>query len=75
MLEVNVTADKLDAVVDALPAMRHPTISKLHGRSGSDPGYAVKAAVLRTQLPRLIPELRARGGTDLVVSPLAQVVP
>jgi ATP phosphoribosyltransferase len=71
MLEVNVTRDQLEAVVAALPCMREPTIAALHG----DAGYAVKAAVPREDLPRLIPELKARGGTDVVVSKLDQIVP
>lgn len=79
MIELNVPKDSLDAVVDALPAMRHPTISKLHIRPGANAalidGYAVKAAILRTVLPTLVPELKARGGSDIVVSPLSQVVP
>lgn len=76
MLEVNVAPDRLEAVVEALPAMRQPTISRLYSRDeGQLVGYAVKAAVLRSKLPALIPELKARGGTDLVVSPLSQVVP
>lgn len=76
MLEVNVPADRLDAVVAILPCMRQPTISPLHGGSGSDPrAFAVKAAVPREGLPRLIPAIKQAGGTDLVISPLAQVVP
>lgn len=75
MLEVNVSAEALDAVVDALPAMRVPTIAQLQGRGGEAEGFAVKAAVERTELPTLIPALRARGGTDIVVSPVSQVVP
>lgn len=71
MLEVNVSADKLEAVVSAIPCMREPTISPLHGSAG----YAVKAAVPRDQLPKLIPEIKARGGTDLVVYNLSQIVP
>jgi ATP phosphoribosyltransferase len=71
MLEVNVTADKLEAVVSVLPCMREPTIAPLHGGAG----YAVKAAVPRDQLPKLIPDIKARGGTDIVVSGLSQIVP
>jgi ATP phosphoribosyltransferase len=70
MVEVNVSKDSLEAVIAVLPCMREPTIAELHGASG----YAVKAAVLRTELPRLIPTLKARGGTDIVVSSLAQIV-
>jgi len=70
MVEVNVTADRLEAVVAVLPCMREPTISTLHGGAG----FAVKAAVPRELLPRLIPEIRAKGGTDIVVSALSQIV-
>lgn len=87
MLEVNVPADKLDAVVAILPCMRQPTISPLHssghssghsnGRAGveGERAFAVKSAVPRDKLPKLIPAIKAAGGTDLVISPLAQVVP
>lgn len=71
MLEVNVTADKLETLIAQLPSMREPTISPLHGESG----YAVKAAVPRKELPMLIPKLKAAGGTDVVVTGLSQIVP
>ncbi|MGH9381254.1 MAG: ATP phosphoribosyltransferase [Thermoanaerobaculia bacterium] len=71
MVEVNVPRERLEAVVQALPAMRNPTVALLHGGAG----YAVKAAVPRSSLPRLIAELKARGGTDLVVVNLQGVVP
>lgn len=71
MVEVNVPADRLEAVIEVLPCMRRPTISTLYGEGG----YAVKAAVPRDDLPRVIPEIRARGGTDVVVTRLAQIVP
>jgi ATP phosphoribosyltransferase len=71
MLEVNVTAGNLEAVIDVLPSMREPTMSPLHGEQG----FALKAAVPRRDLPRVIPEIKARGGTDIVVTALAQIVP
>jgi ATP phosphoribosyltransferase len=71
MLEVNVSGDRLEAVIGVLPSMRHPTISSLHGQAG----FAVKAALLRSDLPRVIPEIKAQGGTDIVVTALAQIVP
>src|SRR5882762_956228 len=70
MLEVNASAECLDAVA-ALPAMRRATVSPLFGNNG----YAVKAAVPRDALPRVIPAVKAAGGTDVVVSRLAQIVP
>ncbi len=71
MLELNVAPDALDAIIEALPCMREPTVARLHG----DSGYAVKAAVPRDQLPMLIPELKSRGGSDIVVTSPTQIVP
>jgi ATP phosphoribosyltransferase len=70
MLEVNVPAERLNEVIECLPAMRHPTMSPLHGEEG----FALKAAVPRKDLPRVIPEIKARGGTDIVVTAVAQIV-
>ncbi len=71
MLEVNVGADQLESLINALPSMREPTVSPLHGESG----YAVKSAVPRARLPQVIPALKACGGTDIIVSPVGQIVP
>jgi len=70
MLEINVSAEALDRVLAVLPCMRQPTIARL----AADAGFAVKAAVPREQLPRLVPELKSRGGGDIVVSKLSQIV-
>ena len=71
MLEVNVSPELLDKVVAVLPCMREPTISPLHGGGG----YAVQAAVPRDRLATLVPELKASGGTDVVVTTPTQIVP
>ena len=71
MVEVNVAPDRLDAVLAALPCMRQPTVSQL----ANGDGYAVKAAVPRRDLPSVIPLLKAKGGEDVVVTKIAQIVP
>src|SRR5207248_1785049 len=71
MLEVNASAECLDAVVAVLPSMRRATVAPLFGNGG----YAVKAAVPRDALPQVIPAVKAAGGTDVVVSTLSTVVP
>jgi ATP phosphoribosyltransferase len=71
LVEVNVPADRLDAVVAVLPAMKSPTIQPLFGGQG----YGVKAAVPRAQLPRVVVDLRAAGATDLIAYALEQVIP
>lgn len=70
MLELNVPADRLEDVVAVLPCMREPTIAPLH----HDAGFAVKAAVPRDDLPGLIRAIKERGGSDIVVSSIAQIV-
>lgn len=71
MLEVNAPADRLEAIVSLLPCMREATVSPLFGNAG----FAVKAAVPRDQLARVIPAVKAAGGSDLVVTALNQIVP
>lgn len=71
MVEVNVGPDNLEKVVAVLPCMREPTVSTLHDNAG----FAVKAAVPRSELPRVIPLIRQCGGTDIIVTTLAQIVP
>lgn len=71
MLEVNVSKDNFDAVVGVLPSMRRPTVSVL----GEDAGFAVKIAAPRESLAELIPEIKAMGGTDIIVTEIARLVP
>ena len=70
MIEINTRADVLAAVVDLLPCMREPTVAPLHAGSG----FSVKAAVPRADLADLLPRIKAAGGTDIVVSEIAQIV-
>lgn len=70
MLEVNVPADALEAICEALPCMREPTVATLHAGEG----FAVKAAVPSEDLPSLVPRLKALGGSDIVVTALSQIV-
>ena len=70
MVELNVAAENLAAVIAIIPSMKNPTISPLQG----DGGVAVKSAVPRAQLFELIPKLKAVGATDLVVSKIDQIV-
>jgi ATP phosphoribosyltransferase len=71
MVELNVPPDKLNDVVAILPCMRQPTVSTLNG----DAGFAVKVAVPRSELTSLIPIIKGKGGSDIVVTALAQIVP
>jgi ATP phosphoribosyltransferase len=71
MVEINVSKEDLDKVASVLPCMRTPTISELFQGAG----YVVKAAVPKKILPVLIPEIKACGGCDIVVTSLSNVIP
>ena len=71
MLEVNVSAADLESVLSILPCLRSPTLSPLEG--GKD--FAVRVAAPKDRLADLIPEIKRRGGTDIVVTQLSQLVP
>lgn len=71
LLEVNVDAERLDGLIANLPCMREPTVASLAGGAA----FAVKAAIPRDEVAELVPVLKAAGGTDILVSPLSQIVP
>jgi ATP phosphoribosyltransferase len=70
MVKLNVAPGELEGVIDVLPSMRSPTISKLFGEAG----YAVEAVVPKSEINTLIPELSERGATDIVELPIAKIV-
>lgn len=70
LLDMNVPEDRLEAVVSLLPAMRSPTVQRLHG----DQGFAVRAAVPRADVNCLILSLKKAGATDLLQSAIQRVI-
>jgi len=70
MLEMNVSKDKFDGLIKALPSMKSPTVSPLFG----DDGYAVKIAVEKREVPTLLPKLQQLGATDILEYALRKVV-
>jgi ATP phosphoribosyltransferase len=71
MLEMNVSKDKFAALVSSLPSMRSPTVSPLYAEGG----YAVKIAVPKGDVPRLLPILKESGATDILEYELRKVLP
>ncbi|HEY9788322.1 MAG TPA: ATP phosphoribosyltransferase [Candidatus Obscuribacterales bacterium] len=62
LLEMNVAADDLERLVQDLPCMRAPTISKLYNSDG----YAIKVAVPTEEVAALIPRLVSLGARDVL---------
>lgn len=71
LVKLNVGEDDLNRVIETIPFMKAPTISKLYG----DVGYAVEAVVARSQINILIPALKDAGATDILEIPLSKIVP
>jgi len=69
-LEMNISDEKLNDLVEILPCMKSPTISKLY-RGG---GFAVKVAVEKAKVAELIPVLKEKGATDILEFKLSKVV-
>jgi ATP phosphoribosyltransferase len=70
LVKLNVSEADLGAVIELLPAMRSPTVSKLFG----DSGYAVETVVLKSEINTLIPALRDHGATDIIELPLSKII-
>ncbi len=71
LVKLNVSRENLDAVVDALPAMRAPTVSEL-AESGF---FAVETVVAKATINVLIPELKSLGAEDILELPITKIVP
>jgi ATP phosphoribosyltransferase len=71
LVKLNVGDDDLDAVIDLLPSMKSPTVSKLFGEHG---GYAVETVVPKSEINTLIPALKDHGASDIIELPISKIV-
>ena len=70
LVKLNVGEDDLAGVIELLPALKSPTVSKLFGEGG----YAVESVVPKTEINTLIPALKDHGATDIIELPLSKIV-
>ena len=71
LVKLNVSEENLPRVLEILPAMKAPTVSRLSHESD----YAVETVVEKTRINTLIPELKDRGATDIIELPISKIVP
>ena len=70
-LKMNVPDDSLDDILDVLPAMRRPTVSRL-----SEEGWCALETILDAESVRdLIPKLKRAGAEGIIEYPLNKVIP
>ncbi len=70
LVKLNVGETQLQDVIELLPSMKSPTVSKLFGEDG----YAVETVVPKAVINTLIPALKDQGATDIIELPLSKIV-
>jgi len=70
LIKFNVAEKDLDAVVEVLPSLKAPTLSRLLNQDY----YAVESVVEKKGINLLIPELVKRGAEDIIELPITKIV-
>lgn len=70
LVKLNVAESDLDRVIEILPSLRSPTVSKLFRGDA----YAVETVVPKGRINTLIPALKDAGATDIVELAIAKIV-
>jgi ATP phosphoribosyltransferase len=70
LLSMNVPSGVLEKVVSALPALKKPTVSRLHGIDY----FSIQTVVNKQQVNILIPKLKDAGAEDILEIPITKIV-
>jgi ATP phosphoribosyltransferase len=70
LLTMNVPAAMLESVVSTLPALKKPTVSRLHGIDF----FSIETVVHKNLVNTLIPKLKASGAEDILEIPISKIV-
>ncbi|OPY43379.1 MAG: ATP phosphoribosyltransferase [Methanoregulaceae archaeon PtaU1.Bin222] len=70
LLSMNVPTGAMERIVGALPALKKPTVSRLHGIDY----YSVQTVVHKSDVNTLIPCLKAAGAEDILEIPITKIV-
>jgi len=71
LLTMNVPSKSMERIVAALPAMKTPTVSRLHGIDF----YSIQTVVPKSTVNHLIPILKECGAEDILEIPITKIVP
>jgi len=71
LLTMNVPSASMERIVAALPAMKKPTVSQLHGIDY----YSIQTVVPKSAVNGLIPKLKGCGAEDILEIPISKIVP
>lgn len=70
LVKLNVDEASLGGVIQLLPALQSPTVSRLFGAEA----YAVETVVAKSEINTLIPALKEHGATDIIELPISKIV-
>lgn len=70
LIKMNVPEERLQDIIQILPAMKAPTVSHLFGTSY----YAVETVAVKSSINLLIPELKKCGAEDILELPISKIV-
>jgi ATP phosphoribosyltransferase len=70
LIKLNVGEAELASVLEVVPSMKSPTVSKLQ-----EGGFAIETVVDKATVNRLIPLLNARAATHILELPISKIVP
>ncbi len=70
LLSMNVPSAVLESVVSTLPALKKPTVSRLHGIDY----FSIETVVNKHQVNTLIPKLKDAGAEDILEIPITKIV-
>jgi ATP phosphoribosyltransferase len=70
LISLNIPGDRLEQVIATLPAMKMPTVSRLHGIEY----FSVQTVVSKGTINELIPSLKAAGAEDILEIPITKIV-
>jgi ATP phosphoribosyltransferase len=70
LLTMNVPGGSIEQVIAALPALKKPTVSRLHGIDY----YSIQTVVHKGEVNTIIPNLKAAGAEDILEIPITKIV-
>lgn len=70
LVKLNVQEENLEPVLEVIPALTAPTVSKLAHQEG----YAIESVVPKNKINVLIPTLKAKGATGILELPITKIV-
>lgn len=70
LLSMNVPREKVETVIDMLPAMKNPTVAPLHDQNY----FEVTTVVDKRGVNILIPKLKSAGAEDILEIPITKII-